>query len=60
MQISFGELCELNKSWSDDMDVFVTHVDRPENADWMKLGSARRVYRLDSVIWFYGDAVMLK
>lgn len=60
MLISFGKLCELNKSWSDDMDVFVTHVGHPEDADWMKLSSARRLYLLDSVIWFYGDAVMLK
>lgn len=59
MLISLGELCELNKAWSDDMDVFLIRQDHPESPDLMKLGSARRVFRLNTVVWFHGNTVMI-
>lgn len=59
MLISLGELCELNKAWSDDMVLFLIRQDHPESPDQMKIGSARRVFRLNTVIWFHGNTVMI-
>lgn len=54
----FRDLCQINKTWSNDTHIFVLNGSSRDADDFL-LKTAVALYGACEVMWFRGDVVML-
>lgn len=54
----FRDLCQINKTWSNDTHIFVLNGSSRDADDFL-LKTAVALYGSCEVMWFRGDVVML-